>query len=563
MGTWVSGAVPLGEESFPAASAPNGFLAAAVSGSGNRLPAGIRSGRAKSGKYRRCCFREAERQRRGLTGVGTVRIRAVLPLALAPNSPAAICGAVAALLVTAAIARAADAGRPPNVVLVMTDNQGAWTLGCYGNREIKTPNIDRMAAEGMLFTRAYCTHSLCSPSRATFLTGLIPSQHGLHYVVPEPGEADPSAATRPCAIREFETLPKVLSRAGFVCGLSGKWHLGGFLHPQAGFRYWFTMPGGHTLTYYGAEVVWQGKIQKEPRYLTDAITDHAVDFIRQNRDRRFFLLLTYDAPYGVSSCFTRTHENRHTAFYADKPLNCFPREKIHPSQKHRLELINNNVAIRGYAAAVSGVDDGVGTILKTLADLGIEKETLVIFTADQGFNGGHGGMWGLGEHTDPVNTREPLVRIPLIVRQPGRVLSHAVSDHVIASYDLLPTVLSHLGLSERKPSNPRLPGRDFSPLLAGRTIAWDDVAFHEFDRTRMIRTPRWKLTRRYPGGPDELYDMQNDPQERQNLVAQPAGARVLHSLNERLQQFFDGFADPKYDRTRNGKSKFEPYLIFK
>jgi arylsulfatase A-like enzyme len=466
-------------------------------------------------------------------------------------------------LMTAAISQAADHGRRPNVVLLMTDNHGAWTLGCYGNREIKTPNIDRMAAEGMLFTRAYCTHSLCSPSRATFLTGLIPSQHGLHYVVPEPKEADPSAANQLCAIREFETLPQILSRAGYACGLSGKWHLGGFMQPQAGFGYWFTMPGGHTLTYYGADVVWQGKIQKEPHYLTDAITDHAVDFIRQNRRTPFFLFVAYDAPYGVSSCFTRTHENRHTAYYADKRLACFPREKVHPSQKYRLELINNDVAIRGYAAAVSGVDDGVGTILKTLADLGIERETLVIFTADQGFNGGHGGMWGLGEHTDPVNTREPLVRIPLIVRQPGRVPQHAASDHLIAAYDLLPTMLSDLGLSKQKPAKPPLPGRDFSPLLAGRPIVWDDVVFHEFDRTRMIRTPRWKLTRRFPNGPDDLYDLEADPGERQNLVALKANSAMLQELNDRMQRFFDRYADPQYDRTRGGKSKFEPYLVFK
>lgn len=470
----------------------------------------------------------------------------------------AACAAVAVLFMTAAIAHAADgAGRRPNVVLVMTDNHGAWSLGCYGNREIKTPNIDRLAAEGMLFTRAYCNHSLCSPSRATFLTGLIPSQHGLHYTVTEPSDADPAKSDQPCAIREFETLPKILSRAGYVCGLSGKWHLGGFRQPQEGFQYWFTMPGGHTMTYYGADVVWQGKIQKEPGYLLDAMTDHAVDFIRQNRDKPFFLFLTYDAPYGVSSCFTRPHENRHTAYYADKPLTSFPRERVHPTQKYRLELINNPVAIRGYAAAVSGVDDGVGTVLRTLAELGIDKDTLVIFTADQGFNGGHGGMWGMGEHTDPPNTREPVVRIPLIVRQPGRIAPQTLCDRLIASYDLLPTVLTYLGLADCIPTKPRLAGRDFSPLLAGRTIPWDDVVFHEFDHTRMIRTPRWKLTKRYPHGTDELYDMQSDPGERRDLHADAASAAVIRELTARLEQFFDRYADPQYDRVHNGKSKFE------
>src|ERR1051326_3921218 len=130
--------------------------------------------------------------------------------------------------------RAAPAA-PVNLLFILTDNHGAWTLGCYGNKEIRTPNIDKLAAEGILFTRAYCNNSVCSPSRATFLTGLIPSQHGVHSYIPDSAQVGPRAYS---TIQEFRTLPKILSESGYVCGLSGKWHLGDNLHPQQGFPYW-------------------------------------------------------------------------------------------------------------------------------------------------------------------------------------------------------------------------------------------------------------------------------------------------------------------------------------
>src|SRR4051812_39338391 len=135
----------------------------------------------------------------------------------------------------------------PNVVFILTDNHGAWTLGCYGNKEILTPNIDKLAAEGTLFTRAYCNNPVCSPSRAAFLTGLMPSQHGVHSYLPNASQLGPKAYQ---ALKEFRTLPKILSENGYTCGLSGKWHLGENDKPQQGFTYWFAKAGGHTTTFY-------------------------------------------------------------------------------------------------------------------------------------------------------------------------------------------------------------------------------------------------------------------------------------------------------------------------
>jgi arylsulfatase A-like enzyme len=383
---------------------------------------------------------------------------------------------------------------------------------------------------------------------------LLPSQHGIHCYLPEP-QKDEAPFGGECAIRAFPSLPKILSQSGYVCGLSGKWHLGDYLRPQEGFSYWFTMPGGHTYSFYNANVIWDGKVRTEPRYLTDAITDHALEFIRQNQARPFFLWLSYDGPYGVSDCFLEPHKNRHSAYYADKPLNCFPREKVHPWQKHRTNLLNNPVAIRGYAAAVSGIDDGVGRVLDELRKLRLDDDTLVVFTSDQGLSGGQGGIWGLGEHTEPVHTREATVRIPLIFRHPKQIPALKFSDHLIGSYDFFPTMLRYLGLAGKIPTNPPLPGRDFTPLLRGEDISWDEVVFHEFETTRMVRTPRWKYTQRYPKGPNELYDMDNDAEERRDLAGRPESQEREKELAERLQRFFDRYAVRDYDLTRGGHSR--------
>ncbi len=183
--------------------------------------------------------------------------------------------------------------RPPNVILMMTDNHGAWTLGCYGNEDIRTPNIDQLATDGMLFTRAFSSNAVCSPTRATYLTGLLPSQHGVHcFLRRNEAQMGPNPY---CTIGEFRTLPKVLSENGYHCGLVGKWHLGANLTPQQGFEYWITMPHGGTSTFYDAEVIENGEVRREPKYLTDLWTEHALKFIRQNKQRPFFLFLSYNA----------------------------------------------------------------------------------------------------------------------------------------------------------------------------------------------------------------------------------------------------------------------------
>lgn len=442
---------------------------------------------------------------------------------------------------------------PPNLVLILTDNHGAWTLGCYGNPDIRTPNIDRLAREGMLFQRCHACNAVCSPTRATLLTGLIPSQHGVHSFL-RAGEPQigPNAHN---TLGEFRTLPRILADRGYVCGLVGKWHLGGNLTPQEGFTTWLTTPHGSTTTFYNADVIEDGKIRKEPNYLTDFWTDHGVKFIGKNKDRPFFLYLAYNGPYGLGSSLLNPAKNRHAEFYADKELKSFPREPAHPWLFNNKEYLNNIKAIRRYAAEVSGIDDGVGAILEALKNHGLDKNTLVLFTADQGWGGGQHGIWGMGDHTRPTHAFDDTTHVPLIFRQPGKIPAGKRSDILCSNYDLLPTVLDFLDRKDQIPRKPILPGRSFAAHLRGKAADWDNVVFYEFENTRAIRTDDWKYIQRIPQGPNELYDQGKDPGQLTNLVDREDHRQTRLQLSRRLEEFFNRYADPRYDLWRGGTSQ--------
>jgi arylsulfatase A-like enzyme len=441
----------------------------------------------------------------------------------------------------------------PNLVFIITDNQGDWTLGCYGNPDIRTPNLDGMAADGARFANSYCINSVCSPNRATCLTGLIPSQHGVHSYL---GGEKPDAQMGPdayCTIEEFPNLPRILSDEGYTCGLSGKWHLGDSIRPQEGFSYWFTKPKGHTSRFYDDEAIWEGEVYTEERYYTDAITDHALDFLEKTHEQPFFLYVGYNAPYGLGASMLYTHENRHTEYYADKELPSFPREPTHPWLLNNRDMINNPISIRAYASAVSGMDDGVGAILDGLKGRGLDENTLVVFTADQGWCGGHHGMWGMGDHSRPIHTYEESVRIPLIYRHTGRIPAGSVIDSRTCNYNIFPTLMDHLGLEEQTP--PGLPGTSHAPALSGAAPDWDETVFFDYENTRMVRNDRWKYAARHPNGPNELYDLQADPDEHHNLAYVPAYSATEIEMRGRLQAFFDKYADPEYDVWKGGRSK--------
>lgn len=452
------------------------------------------------------------------------------------------------------LAAALCPAKPANLVFILTDNQGAWTLGCYGNPDIRTPHIDRLAAGGLRFKRALSSNPVCSPTRATFLTGLMPSQHGVHSFLDPKFMMGPEACN---TLAEFRSLGEILHDAGYACGLSGKWHLGANLTPSEGFDFWITKPDGSTREFYDQDIIENGAVRREAGYTTDLWTREGIRFIEQNRERPFFLFLAYNGPYNLGGLMSNPPRNRHAEFYRGKPFPSFPRDAMHPWQHANKQFHNQQNAIERCAAETSGVDDGVGAITATLERLGLLENTLIVYAADQGWMGGQNGMWGMGDHFRPTGAHDLMMQIPFLFHHPARIPAGRSSDLLVSNYDFLPTVLHHLGLGDRLPADGlKRPGRDVSPLLAGRPLELaDNAVFYEMETTRAVRTDAWKYVERHPDGPQELYDMRADPQERFNLFGQPGTEAVKKELATRLQAFFREHRDPQYDLWQGGRSK--------
>lgn len=358
-------------------------------------------------------------------------------------------------------------------------------------------------------------------------------------------------------LAEFRSLGEILQDAGYACGLSGKWHLGANLTPSEGFDFWITKPDGSTREFYDQDIIENGTVRREAGYTTELWTREGIHFIEQNRDRPFFLFLAYNGPYNLGALMSNPPRNRHAEFYRGKPFPSFPRDAMHPWQHANRQFHNQQNAIERCAAETSGVDDGVGEITAALERLGLIKDTLIVYTADQGWMGGQNGMWGMGDHFRPTGAHDVMMQIPFLFHHPARIPAGRSSDLLVSNYDFLPTVLNHLGLGDRLPTDePKLPGRDLSPLLAGRPLELaNNAVFYEMETTRAVRTDAWKYVERHPDGPHELYDMRADPQERFNLFGQPGTQAVKEELAARLHAFFQEYRDPQYDLWQGGRSK--------
>ncbi|HRU07175.1 MAG TPA: sulfatase-like hydrolase/transferase, partial [Candidatus Brocadiia bacterium] len=283
-----------------------------------------------------------------------------------------------------------------NIILVLTDDQGVWAAGCYGNREIRTPNMDRLAASGMRFNHFFCASPVCSPSRATLLTGRIPSQHGVHDWIRD-------ADVGPGALRFMQretTYTDILARAGWTCSLSGKWHLGDSQVPQNGFTDWYAHQRGGG-DYRAFPMVRDGQLVTEHGYVTDAITDEAIRQLDRHAaaGRRFYLSVHYTAPH---SPWIGQHPQDIVESYDDCPFQSCPQEPRHP---WAIWLTDENLgkreSLKGYFAAVTAMDRGLGRILDRVEALGLRESTLIIFLSDNGFSCGHHGFWGKGNGTNP------------------------------------------------------------------------------------------------------------------------------------------------------------------
>ena len=482
-------------------------------------------------------------------------------------------GLLAIVLIAAIATGDARAKARPNILLIMSDNQSPSLLGAYGNQVIRTPNIDQLAAEGMLFERAYATSGVCSPARAVLFTGLIPSATGVHNGLPPQFPIEQYSA-----IAEYRNWPQTLADAGYKTALIGKYHLGTHAVPTLGFEHWVTFGGGHTVSFTDVEVFDNGErynVADADGHLTDLWTRHAVNYIREHDadSGPFFLWLSYNGPYILPPTVNEQPVSRFAGSYADAPLP-MPQHRVHPylrkweqdSEEQEdaaleggtypwaaIDALNNRQAMLNIAAETTHVDDGVGQVLQALDDAGVTADTLVIYLSDQGSSYGQLGLWGNSSWAVPPPAYNANMQVPLIFRHPGQIPAATTAESMINQYDVLPTVLDYVGLGHLELA--RSPGNSFLPMLRGETMEWEDVVFHEYMTTRVVQTRRWKYTKRFMDPPDELYDMAADPGETTNLVNHPDYAQVVVEMEARLVEFFALYADPEFDLWRGGTGK--------
>ncbi len=459
-----------------------------------------------------------------------------------------------------------DADRP-NVLFILADDLGAWGMGCAGNDEIRTPNLDRLAATGIRFEQLFCVSPVCSPARASILTGRIPSQHGIHDWLRAGNSpvADAVGGTPPVEYLQGDVgYTDLLAAHGYTCGLSGKWHLGDSHHPQKGFRFWRVHATGGG-PYYGAPLISDGQIYREPGYVSDVFTDNALTFLEQQArsESPFYLSVHYTAPH--SPWNRDNHPGQiYDAYFRECDFRSTPDEPMHPWQINSAPYGDEPARrqiLSGYFTAVSEMDRNVGRLIDWLERERLRENTLVIFTGDNGMNMGHHGIYGKGNGTFPQNMYDTSVKVPGIVSRPGHVPADRVSHDLLSHYDLMPTLCDYLGIA--LPDAHQRPGRSFAPVLRGMPLAERDhlVVFDEYGPVRMIRNRRYKYVHRYPYGPHELYDVLDDPNERNNLVESDGYGELAAEMKRQLDEWFLRYVDPSRDGAREpvtGKGQLGP-----
>ena len=404
-----------------------------------------------------------------------------------------------------------SASRPPNVIFIFADDLGWGDLGCYGNSNIKTPNIDRLARQGTLFSQFYVSSGVCSPSRTAFMTGHYPARHRIHgHIAAEeqnaqrgmPNFLDPDA----------NTVTRLLQQAGYKTGHFGKWHLG---HGEGA-----PGPGAYGIDDHRTTTS-NGPSWPKPEYywakLTELIVDESIRFIEENRAHPFYLNVWSLIPHAV---LDPTEEQM-------KPYRRFG--------PNRPENLPYKGAMQIYYASVSDLDQQIGRLLDKLDELGLAENTLVVFSSDNGpedihvRNASHSAAGSSGPFRGRKRSLyEGGVRTPFIVRWPGRVPAGRVDDEsVVTAVDFLPTVCKLAGVEVPGGLNPD--GEDVSDVLLGasrnrkKAIFWEwrfRITGHVSNRSPMlsVRDGGHKLLMNPDRGRVELYDIPRDPRERHNLA---------------------------------------------
>ncbi|HYT62164.1 MAG TPA: sulfatase [Haliangiales bacterium] len=460
---------------------------------------------------------------------------------------------------------AADAAKPgrPNILYIMSDDHAAHAISAYGSRINQTPNIDRLAKEGMRFVNCFVVNSICTPSRAAILTGKYSHLNG----VPVFNRFDGSQPT----------LAKYLQAAGYHTGMIGKWHL--FSDPT-GFDYWNILPGQGV--YHDPVFIEMGERKKHPGYVTDLIADFSIEFLKNRpKDKPFFLMCHHKAPHRPwqpdakhahlyddvdipepptfnDDYRTRADAAREATMRIDRDLTKSDLKEDPPSDLSGAALKHWKYEryIKDYLACIAAVDDNVGRLLDYLDKSGLAENTIVIYTSDQGFF--------LGDHNwfDKRFMYEESLRMPFLVRYPGRIKPGTVNDGMILNVDFAPTLMEFAGL--KIPSD--IQGRSFAALLRGeKPKNWRTAMYYRYYHYPQdhrvqphygIRTERYKLIYFNKIGQWELFDLQKDPRELNNIYAEPAYARTLKKLKDELYRLKKEMKDQ--DQFANGVPRDSP-----
>ena len=346
------------------------------------------------------------------------------------------------------------------------------------------------------------------------------------------------------------TYTDVLAEQGYRCALSGKWHLGDSFTPQHGFEKWYTIGKGGCF-YFHPDVIENGKIEmKDGQYVTDLITDRAIDYLDELSGSPFYLSVHYTAPHDPWTA--EHHYKQDLERYRDCGFESIPDVSDHP------DIVNGPVYgtgkrrenLTGYFAAITAMDRNIGRILDHLEQTGQRENTIVIFTADNGMSMGHHGIWGKGNGTFPQNMYDTAVKVPFLISWPGVIPQGQVCKNMVSAYDIFPTLVDFLGLPSH--ACEKLPGHSFAPLLRGESEkeSGDVVIFDEYGPVRMIRTDRYKYIHRYPYGYNEFYDLEQDPGEEHNRYDDPACEEIILELRRRMEKWFERFVDPAIDGTK-------------
>ena len=414
----------------------------------------------------------------------------------------------------------------PNILVFLSDDHGQWAARPYGNSELVTPTLDYLARTGARMENAFTPCPVCSPARASFHTGRIPSAHGIHDHIGEQnvGAAHPGIAGQ-------TSLAEVLQGQGYQTGLVGKWHLNHFREPPPGWETWFSNATG-TNARFGAQPFYEGSRRVELHgNQAHHLADRAVHFLRE-RDRRrpFYLFLGFTNTHAPHTGEPERWVQRYReCSFADLPDMAPSRAHGRPRFRYPTDPAERREANAQYYAAVSVIDEMAGRVLDELADQQAEQDTLVVYTSDHGHMNGHHGLHSKGNGTTPQNFLEESIRVPCLLSWPGRIRAGASHPQPVDHCDLFMTLADAAGCDCATLARTRgRTGRAWLPLLsesaavaAAAAREWRDAQICEYGNARMIRTARYKLIKRYPGPQRPLPRRTLRPRRRSGRGAQP------------------------------------------